>query len=327
MSHQEPPALEQLEESERDTDRREELYEKFDIIVLTPLRIIWSDWRGRLGICILIAYVLMGTLGVYILDPPAYGEAPRSVRPFQLAEAPLGTENRGVSVFGLIVYATPPMLEMVVAGAVFSTGLATVLGLLSGFKGGWLDRILMTLTDMAMTIPGLPLVVILAAIFEPQRAAVVGIILSINAWAGLARMIRSEILSVRQESYVEASRALGLDLDTILARDLLPNVMPFVLIQFMIATRDIIFGAVGLYYLGLLPFTRHNWGTLLDEAYQSGAMWNPDVAYQFWVPLLTILGFSLAVIWLSQSLDAIFNPRIIAKRSKTVKSDDGPADM
>lgn len=317
-----PPKYDALEQSSTTKGRREQWYEMLDLTVFTPLRIIWSEWRGRFGLCIVVSYILMGTVGVMAIDQPAYGELTRGVSVLQLAEAPLGTDPRGQSLFGMIVHATPPMLEMVVAGALFTTVVATAVGLFSGFKGGLLDQALMTVTDIAMTIPGLPLVVIIAAILEPEQAAVVGIVLSINAWAGLARQIRSEILSVRQDSYVEASRVLGLDLLTILRQDLLPNVMPFVLVRFMIASRDIIFGAVGLYYLGLLPFTQHNWGTLLDQAYRSGSVWNPDVAYQFWVPLLTILGFSLGVIWVAQSLDAVFNPRIIAKRSKTIESDE-----
>lgn len=322
MSH--PPKFDDIEHSSGMIDERSEWYEVMDLTLLTPLRIIWSDWRGRFGLCIVVAYVVMGTVGVMLTDLPAYGDLPRTVNVFQLTEAPLGTDQRGQSLFGMLVHATPPMLEMVAAGGAFTVVVAVIVGLVSGFKGGLLDQVMMTLTDIAMTIPGLPLVVIIAAVLEPEAPWLVGIVLSINAWAGLARQIRSEILSVRQNSYVEASRVLGLDLRTILRHDLLPNVMPFVLVRFMIATRNIIFGAVGLYYLGLLPFTQHNWGTLLDQAYRSGAVWNPNAAYQFWIPLLVILGFSLGVIWMAQALDAVFNPRIIAKRSKAIKSDDAP---
>jgi peptide/nickel transport system permease protein len=104
--------------------------------------------------------------------------------------------------------------------------------------------------------------------------------------------------------------------------DVLPNLMPFISVRFMMAARKVIFGAVGLYFLGLLPFTGHNWGTLMDEAYKSGAMWHWQSAYKFYVPLFTILLFSLSLILLTQSLDAMFNPRIRAKRSASVEGGD-----
>jgi peptide/nickel transport system permease protein len=302
-------------------EQRAWLYEYVELHFVTPFRIIWSDWRGRFGVCILFAYLVMGTLGVMLVAPPSYAAGPRALLPFQNWEYPLGTNNSGRPLFAQIVHATPPMLKMVAAGAIFTVLIATVVGLTAGYKGGRLDRGLMTISDIVMTLPGLPLIIVISAIFKPQDAIVIGIILSINDWAGLARQIRSEVLSLREESYVEASRALGINIPTILRMDILPNLMPFVSVRFMTAARRVIFGAVGLYFLGLLPFSKHNWGTLLDAAYKSGAMWHLESSYKFFVPLMTILLFSLSLILLTQSLDAMFNPRIRARRSSTVESE------
>ena len=318
MSHSESTLVER--------DRKDRLYEYLDLRVLTPWRIIWADWRGRVGVSIFIAYMLMGTLGVVLVDPPTYAEGPRSLEPFVDWSYPLGTSASGKDVFAQLVHATPPMLKMVAAGAVFTIGVATVVGLVSGYKGGRVDQALMTVSDIVMTLPGLPLIIILAAIIQPEGTIVIGILLTLNDWAGLARQIRSEVLTLRQEPYVESSRALGLDLRTLLRIDVLPNLMPFISVRFMMAARKVIFGAVGLYFLGLLPFTGHNWGTLMNQAYQSGAMWHWESAYKFYVPLMTILLFSLSLILLTQSFDAMFNPRIRAKRSESVEGgDDTPA--
>lgn len=317
MSHSDASTTQQYQR-----DRLERLHEYLDLHLVTPFKIVWSDWRGRVGVSIFVAYILMGTLGVYVLDPPAYQQGPRSLLPFQNWDYPLGTSAEGSDTFAQIVHATPPMLKMVASGAVFTIVIATVVGLVSGYKGGRVDRVLMTISDIVMTLPGLPLIMIVAAILEPESTIVIGVLLTLNDWAGLARQIRSEVLTFRQESYVESSRALGISLPTLLRFDILPNLMPFISVRFMTAARKVIFGAVGLYFLGLLPFTGHNWGTLMDQAYKSGAMWHWQSAYKFYVPLLTILLFSLSLILLTQSLDAIFNPRIRAKRSDTVEGGD-----
>ena len=314
MSHSKP--------TQPERDRTDRLYEYLDLRVLTPWRIIWNDWRGRVGVSIFIAYVLMSTLGVVLIEPPSYGEGPRSLKPFVDWSYPLGTSGSGKDMFAQLVHATPPMLKMVAAGAVFTVGVATVVGLVAGYKGGRTDRVLTTITDIVMTLPGLPLIIILAAIIKPEGTIVIGVLLTLNDWAGLARQIRSEVLTLRQAPYVEASRALSIDLKTLLRFDILPNLMPFISVRFMMAARKVIFGAVGLYFLGLLPFTGHNWGTLMNDAYQSGAMWHWGSAYRFFVPLLAILLFSLSLILLTQSFDAMFNPRIKAKRSESVEGGD-----
>lgn len=296
-------------------------YESVYESIYVPFLIVWSDWRGRLGLSIIVAYLLMGTVALRLLAPPVYEQGARGENIFQSAEFPLGTDPSGISLFSQIVYSTPEMLLMVGGGAFFATGVATVVGLVSGYKGGTVDRVLMTITDIAMTIPGLPLVVVIAAITRPENAIIVGIILSINAWAGLARTLRSQALVLRQESYIEASRLMDLRLSKIVTKDILPNVMPYIAVNFMNAGRRVIFSAVGLYYLGILPYRRANWGTLLNDAFRSGNIWDPQIAYWFYIPLLVIIMFSLGLILLSQAMDAVFNPRLRAKHTR----DDDPS--
>ena len=307
-------------EIEVDYTRYDALVRFLDQWIYAPLGIILSDWRGRIGLGLLIIYLFMGTLGTVIIPEPEYLQADRAIQPFEIWEPLyiLGTSVRGESLLAMIVHSTPAMLIMVGAGAVFATSLAIIVGVTAGFKGGFLDSALMTVTDIVMTLPGLPLVIILAAVIDVTNPAVMGILLSINGWAGLARELRSQVLSIRRDLHVEASRCMGLSTPTIISYDMLPKLMPYVGINFMNSSRGIIFGAVGLYFLGILPFAQDNWGTLLDRAYQSGAIWTGE-AYLFLVPLITILLFSLALILLAQSMDRIFNPRIRARHSRTVK--------
>jgi peptide/nickel transport system permease protein len=285
-----------------------------------PFLVIWEDWRGRLGLSITISYILMGTVGVRFLETPTYQQGARGTNVFQNLAYPLGTDSQGISLFSQIVHSTPQMLLMVTGGAVFATSIATIVGLTAGYKGGVVDRILMTATDIALTIPGLPLVVVIAAVVQPDNPIVLGMILSINAWAGLARTLRSQALVLRHESYVEASRLMDISLAGIVAKDIMSNVMPYISVNFMNTARSVIFSAVGLYYLGILPYKNENWGTLLDKAFDGGSIWDPAVAYRFYVPLAVIVMFSLGLILLAQAMDAVFNPRIRAKHEADEES-------
>jgi peptide/nickel transport system permease protein len=176
-----------------------------------------------------------------------------------------------------------------------------------------MDRVLMFFTDTMMAIPGLPLIIVVAVLFEPKSPIVVGILLSINAWAGLARAIRSEVLSIREESYVEASSVMGLHTHTIIWSDVLPNVMPYITINFVNAGRAIIYNSVGLYFLGLLPFSQPNWGVVLDFAYNKGGLHTWDVAHWLIVPMAAIVILTLGLTLFARAADRVFNPRTRAR--------------
>lgn len=287
-------------------------------VVIAPFRVLWSDWRARVGLTLVVLYLLMGTVGVVLVEPAQLNEGPRYVGPFETWEFPLGTDAMGQGVFAQIVHATPAMLKMITAGAVFGTSLGTAIGIFAGYVGGRIDRFLMWCTDVMMTIPGLPLVIILSAILEPRNPFVVGIILTINDWAGLSRTLRSQVLTLRDESYVEAARTMGISTPTILGKDVLPNLMPYISVNFVGMARSVIFASVGLYFLGILPFTTLNWGVMMNLAYNTGgALYTWETAHWLFFPMLAIVLLSLALILLAQGGDRIFNPRIRARHANT----------
>jgi len=305
-------------ESDRQVSTTERIVELVDLWVLTPVRIMWTDWRALIGFAIFGGYLVVGTVGVMIVEPVTLNEGPRMAAPFQTLEFPFGTDPAGRDIFAQIVHATPGILKMIFAGSVFATFVGTVIGTVSGYIGGRGDQILTGFTDIAMTIPGLPLVIVLATTIQPENPYVVGIILTINAWAGLARSIRSQVLTLRDESYVEASRIMGVSTRRIVGQDILPNIMPYVLVNFVQSAREVIFASVALYFLGLLPFTTSNWGVILNLAYNNGALYTAGAAHWLILPMLAIIGLSFAFILIAQSMDRLFNPRLRARHSKQV---------
>jgi len=275
--------------------------------------ILWSDVRARAGLLIIGAFVLLGTVGLTVIPEPDIGQAPRYLTPFENMSHPLGTNNQGQRMSSLLVYSIPPIFKMILAGAVFATTIATVVGTVAGYLGGIADRSLMTLADIQIALPGLPLVIVLAALFQPESPYVLGIILSVDKWGGLARGLRSEVLKLRGLPYVESNRIIGVSTPKIILSDIIPNVMSYISINFAYQARSIIFQSVGLYFLGVLPITYQNWGITMNIAYNQGALNSPKRFYWLLEPMMMIVLLTLGMVLLAQGLDRIFNPRIRAR--------------
>lgn len=295
-----------------------------DLYIYTPLRVAWSDWRARIGGLMILFYIAMGTIGVVLVPEPALNEGTRYLGAFENWSIPLGTDNVGRSIGKQIVHATPAMLKMALAGVIFSAGVATLVGLVAGYKGGVVDKVLMTLTDIVLTLPGLPLIVVIAAIYPPKDPFLVGALLAIDSWPGLARALRSQVLTLREESYVEASRAAGLSTPTIINRDIMPQLMPYISINAASAAAGVIGASVGLYFLGILPFTTNNWGVMMNSAHTQGALANPEhMGHWLFFPALALSGMTFALVLFSQGMDRVFNPRLRARHSNTIVDEEG----
>ena len=294
-----------------------------DIYVVAPARIGWSDWRTRIGGIGLLFYLLMGTVGVMVIPAPKINEGPRYLQPFTDWSIPLGTTQIGRGVFKQIVHSTPGMLKMALAGVVFSVGVAVVVGMVAGYKGGVLDTILMTLTDVVITIPGLPLIVVLSAILAPQEPFIVGAIVAIDRWPPLARQLRSQVLTLRSEDFVESARAMGLSTPTIVGQELAPKLAPYILINAAGAATAVITVSVSLYFIGVLPFNSLNWGVMMNFAYTQGnAISNPSHLHWLLFPLIALSGLNFTLVLFSQGLDRVFNPRLRARHSGTAPSEE-----
>jgi peptide/nickel transport system permease protein len=338
-------AAEDIERSPRERFQR-----WFDAYLYAPLAVAWEDNRTRIGAGVILYFILQGTIGVMLVNKPEAFEHDTYLSPFHsnwltfgdsifgvsvpfwpVFSAPLGTEVTGKSIFEMIVHATPAMFKMIIAGAVFSVFVAVLIGTLSGFKGGKTDQILMGFTDVVLTIPGLALILVIAAIFPPKNPYLVGLILGIDNWPGLARTIRSQVLSIREESFVEADRVMGASTATILRKDFVSQLMPYISINFASSARRIIFESVGLYFLGILPFTTQNWGVIMNLAFNKSNLSNMSQIHWLVVPMVEIGLLSFGIILFSQGLDRVFNVRLRARHAKKAGGDEdepapGPAE-
>jgi peptide/nickel transport system permease protein len=309
--------------------RREKARRTFDRRIYAPMAVLVRDWRALVGGIILTAFVLTGVVawvsasnwwlfeGLVLVPTPTVMEGPIFTPPFQDPAYPLGTGVMGKSISKQLIHAAPAMLQMIFAGALLSVVVGTLIGTVAGYRGGKIDKTLMSFTDVVLTIPGIALVIVLAAIFDPRHPITVGLILGIDNWPRLARTVRSEVLSIREEAFTEASRIMGLSQSTILRKDVISNLMPYISINFANGARNIIFESVALYFLGILSFTTLNWGVMMNEAYNGSDLTNLSQLHWLFAPMLTIAIVSLGFILFAQGLDRIFNVRLRARHEST----------
>ncbi|WP_248910636.1 ABC transporter permease subunit [Halocatena marina] len=300
----------------QETPNKTERYRRFVTeSVIVPAKVLLADWRGRVGLTILLAILYLGTIGVMVVPEPSTAPVDdRFLKPFTNWAFPLGTDRTGKGLFSQTVHATPYILKMIASGAVFATAIGVLVGLVSGYIGGIVDRLLMTLSDTLLTLPGLPLVIVITFFLDTTNPYFIGLILAINNWTGLARALRSQVLTLRDAAYVESARTMGLSTSSIVRVDLLPNLMPYISVSFVSATRRIIFEAVALYYLGVLGGITPNWGVMMSNAVSgTAALYNSELAHIVLVPMFAVVLLSLGSLLLAQSADRVFNPRLRTK--------------
>lgn len=312
--------------AEKQLTRRERYEQMYREYVVAPVKIILGDRRAVLGLAIIGLFVFLGTIGVRLYPEPSTNQAPRLMAPFEMWAHPLGSDQAGRDLLGDTIHATPAILKMVFAGSLFGAFVGTAVGVIAGYAGGVVERLLTGAADTILAIPALPLVMVLAIAIEPSSPYVVGIILTIPGWGGTARQIHSQTLALMDESYVEASRVMQIPRRTIWVKDILPNIMPFVFIKTVQMGRSVIFSAVALYFLGVLPFTSgtHNWGVTMNTAYQNGALYQTGTFHWIAVPMFAIVLFTYGLILFAQGTDQMFNAKVRARHAGKIEEEEEP---
>jgi len=278
------------------------------------LRELWRVLRRHpqnlVGLGILLLYLFMAVIGP-MLYPAILAPNPSRIYMPPSWTDPLGTDYAGRSVLALVVIGTRPILEVAVMAALFVVVLGGLVGLLAGFLGGVLDMVLMRVTDVFLTVPSLPLLILIASIAVLTNPLLIAALLSVTAWGGLARAIRSQVLSYREREYIEAARSLNLGTYHIVVREITPNLMPYIIMNLMLSVTGAIYAEVGLFYLGVLPFKSNNWGVMLNLAYtQGGAMYSSRSILYLISPMAAILILQLGIVMILRFLEEVFNPRL-----------------
>ncbi|MBB5780030.1 ABC transporter permease [Nonomuraea jabiensis] len=275
---------------------------------------VWRVMKRKpsrmVGAVLVLGFVFMGVFG------PMFYPAQLPLDPTQITAPPswqhwLGTDDQGRDVIALVVTGSRYVLLAALVTAVITVVLGTAIGLFSGFKRGRWDNVLMRLTDMKLTIPGLPLLLVLSTVWKFSSAIQMGLVLGLLGWGGVARAVRSQTLSLRERGFIEAARGLGLPTRHIVGKELLPSMAPYIAMNMLIAVTGGVYAQVGLFFLGVLPYESNNWGQMLNTAvFRSGALQVPSALGFLIGPLLAILLLTLAIVLVVDAMDEIFNPRL-----------------
>ena len=216
-----------------------------------------------------------------------------------------GTDELGRDALTSVLYGARISMTVGLVSALISTLLGTLVGALSGYFRGWVDTALMRLTDIMLSIPLLPLVILLSGMLRPSVGLLIGIIGALG-WMGTARLVRGQFLSLREREYVEASRALGGSHSRIMFRHILPNALGPIVVSTTLAVGSGIMLESALSFLGLgVQPPTPTWGNLLNSASQ----WLQGAPWLAVFPGLMILITVLSVNFLGDGLRDALDPR------------------
>jgi len=272
-------------------------------------RICWSDKSSLFGGLVLLVYIFLAIFGSSIARLTSTENPAAAFLPPGRGHI-LGTDFYGRPILPQLILGTRPIMEVAVLSGIMVVFIGVVVGLASGYKGGSVDYLVMRFVDVILTIPGLPLIIVISAVVHSANPFVLAGILSVTGWAGLARAVRSQALSLATVDFVEAARIQGLPLRNMISKQLLPNVGPYVAINFLLAINGAIYALVGLFLLGVAPVSGTNWGTMINLAMSQGALYSSSSIYYLFAPMAMIVLLHMAFIFFSRALDRLFNPRL-----------------
>lgn len=263
---------------------------------------------GAIGFVMLLGFILIAIFGPILVSPAQSDISAIYVAPS--LKHPLGTDWQGADVLDQVLRGGRSIMVVGVMAAVLSTAIAVVFGALAAYLGGWIDGIVLTATDVVLTIPYLVLLGVLAAFVKLNSPLLLAVIIGAVAWPTLLRAVRAQVLSLKEREYVEAARMLDLGTGHVILHEVLPNMMSYVVINFVIAMTGAIYGQIVLYFLGLVPLTGDNWGLMINLAYTRGALFLSNSLWYILAPIIAISLLQLSLVMVSQALEDVFNPRL-----------------
>lgn len=274
-------------------------------------KILKRDRTGLVGLSIIVFFALMAIIGpeIYPLEMMPHPED-RFLPPS--LEHPLGTDFAGRDTLAQIIHGSRSVMTVAFLTGLFVVLISIVLGISSGYIGGKLDTVMMRIVDVFLTIPSFPLLVIIAAsVNRVLNPVEISLIIAAVQWAGLTRAIRSQVLSIREENYIESVRCLGLGAFHIIFNEIFPSLKPYISMSLCLTIVSAIYSQVGLYFLGIMPYTSVNWGAMLNIAlYRQSGLLNTKVWPYLFSPVICVILVQTGFILFLHTLEEIFNPRL-----------------
>jgi peptide/nickel transport system permease protein len=280
-------------------------------ILLVLWRAMTSSRKVAVGSTIVGFFIVVGLVGPLFIP----GDPNATSRLFIASPSSahwLGTTVVGQDIFSQLVYGTRTSVFWGLGTGLLVTLLSVVVGLVSGYFGGWIDDVLTLLTNVSLVLPSLPLAIVLAAYF-PRGPLTISMVIVFTNWAWQARVLRAQTLSMRSREFVTAARASGEHTWRIIFFEIFPNEIGIVVAGFVSTTIYVVLTWAALEFLGLGDGTIPSWGSMLYWAQQAGALGGG--LWWWFVPpglCIAVLGAGLSLI--NFGIDEIADPRLRVER-------------
>jgi peptide/nickel transport system permease protein len=274
----------------------------------------WKEFRrhrsGLIGLGILVFFGLVALFAPLLADKSGLEvtEATGGVLESPSWDYPLGTDDNGRSILTLLIWGSQVSLVVGLLASAISMLLGTVIGLASGHYRNFFGAALFRITEWFLVVPFLPLAIVLASLLGPGLLTI-SFVIGVTSWPGTALLIRAQTLSIEARPYLDRARVLGAGDWRQMSRHVLPNVMPMVFANTTLTVAIAILSETTLAFLGLSNPLSVSWGSMLDDAFTTGAI--TTGAWWFILPpgicvILVVMSFTL----IGQALEAVYNPRL-----------------
>ncbi|MGW7533125.1 ABC transporter permease [Amycolatopsis sp. NPDC054798] len=259
------------------------------------------------GLAILVFFVVLAVVSRYLAP---YSITERSCAVFEPPSAHhwLGCDDGGVDMLSLLMRGGQTSLVVGFAATLVAMLLGGTVGILSGYFGGWVDAVLMRITDVLLVLPDLVLAMVIAAVWGPSLFHVI-LVIGLLEWTTTARIVRAEVMSLRERAYVKRARGLGASNTRVIVRHILPQAGPLLIANTVLTVSVAIYLETALAFLGLEDPSVTTWGTILEHAFartaiSSGAWWAivPDG--------FVIAAVSIGCFLLGRAIEDALNPRL-----------------
>ncbi len=272
-----------------------------------------AGFLGFIGILFFVGVSVFGPLFVeYDGDTHVDRLQPGARTLFQKpsSEYLLGLDWKGRDIFSHMVHGGQNLIITSMEAGLIATVIAVVVGAVAAMIGGLVDQILSAIANFILTIPQFPMLLVLASILSFTNRFYLALLFAALSWPALMRAVRAQVLSLRERDYVQAAVALDLGLPHIIIREVLPNLMSYIVVNMIFSIRSAMYYIVGLVFLGLVPLEEPDWGVMIYVGRQQGAIFNSDGASMILSPVIAIALFQLSLILFTRSLEEVFNPRL-----------------
>lgn len=295
------------EPTERE-DRLDQLKESLS----APYHVIRGHRKGEVGALILLLMLFLAGFAPWIAPYEPLEKNANDDGTLKKLESPsnehlLGTTRQGRDIFSQVILGARTALFIGFTAATIVILIGTSVGIVSGYYGGYVDELLMRITDIFYGIPLLPFAIVVLTVLEQSIGWII-LIIGTLYWRNSARIIRSDVLKLREEEFIKKAQTTGASNLRIIVKQILPNVLPISLLYFAFATGFAIVQAASIAFLGFGDPNRISWGRMIFSAWNNNAVF----VQPYWVaaPALMIVLVVTSVYFVGQTYEEVANPRL-----------------